>query len=95
MSAWMAVNHVGKFRKGEIYTSEQLGVLGRMAVYSGHLIPHVEQMPSARPRKKPSQSVRRKKGWADGEPSAAEPVPGTGDSAEDGDFGSTRSDRVD
>lgn len=72
MSAWMAVNHVGKFRKGEIYTSEQLGVLGRMAVYSGHLIPHVEELPSARPRKKAGQSVRRKRGWADGEPGGTE-----------------------
>lgn len=73
MAKWMAVNHVGKFRKGHIYDTSQLGVLGRMAAYSGHLIPHVEQLPSG--RRKPTQSQRRKKGWADGEQG---PVESTG-----------------
>lgn len=64
--SYLALRHVGKFRRGFIYTSEQLGVLGRMAVKSGHLIPAPE--PSKKPvRKKPAQSQRRKRGWADGE----------------------------
>lgn len=73
MANWIAINHVGKFRKGHVYTSAQLGVLGRMAVYSGHLIPHVETLPSGRKKaasaapKKLSQNQRRKRGWADGE----------------------------
>lgn len=79
---WIAVSHVGKFRKGHIYTTEQLGVLGRMAAHSGHLIPHVEVMPSARPRKKPTQTQRKKRGWADGEPGGTES--GAGPDAVDG-----------
>lgn len=82
--SWIAVSHVGAFRKGHIYTSEQLGVLGRMAAYSGHLIPYVEQMPSARPRKKPTQTQRRKRGWADGEPGGSESGTGSGAVAETG-----------
>ena len=62
---WIAITHVGKFRRGRIYTSTQLGVLGRMAAYSGHLIPYVEPLPSG--RKKLTAAQRRKKGWADGE----------------------------
>jgi hypothetical protein len=85
---WIAVNNVGKFRQGRIYDSSQLGVIGRMAAYSGHLVPHVDPLPSARKRpvarKKPTQSERRKRGWADGEPGAAESVPGEVDVAEAG-----------
>lgn len=65
MANWIAVNHVGTFRKGVVYSSEQLGVLGRMAVYSGHLIPYVEELPSGRPRK--TAARKKRKGWADGE----------------------------
>lgn len=71
MQNWIAVKHVGKFRRGHIYTTEQLGVLGRMAVKAGVLIPAPET-PKPKPkqvRRKPNQSQRRKKGWADGEPS--------------------------
>jgi len=78
---WLAVNNVGKFRRGVIYDSSQLGVIGRMAAYSGHLVPHVDPLPSARKRpvarKKLTQSERIKRGWADGEPGAAES--GTGE----------------
>jgi hypothetical protein len=59
----MANVHVGKFRRGQIYTSAQLGVLGRMAVHSGHLVPYVDQLPSG--RKRPAR--KKGKGWADGE----------------------------
>lgn len=82
--SWIAVSHVGKFRKGHIYTSDQLGVLGRMAAHTGHLIPYVEELPSSRPRKKPTQTQRRKRGWADGEPGAVESGTGQGDTPEAG-----------
>lgn len=35
---WLAVRTVGTFRRGMMYTSQQLGVLGRMAVTCGHII---------------------------------------------------------
>lgn len=60
---WIATKHVGKFRRGVVYRKGELGVLGRMAVKAGILVPYVE----AKPPKKLSQSQRRKKGWADGE----------------------------
>lgn len=62
MATYVAVNHVGKFRRGQLYTTEQLGVLGRMAVASGHLKPYVE---ADRPKKAAPQ--RRKKGLTNGE----------------------------
>lgn len=38
MGNWLAVRTVGSFRRGVMYTSAQLGVLGRMAVKAGHII---------------------------------------------------------
>lgn len=38
MANWLAVRTVGTFRRGHMYTSDQLGVLGRMAVKCGHII---------------------------------------------------------
>lgn len=38
MANWLAVRTVGVFRRGHMYTTEQLGVLGRMAVKCGHII---------------------------------------------------------
>lgn len=38
MANWLAVRTVGSFRRGRMYTSEQLGVVGRMAVKSGHIV---------------------------------------------------------
>lgn len=38
MSNWLAVRTVGTFRRGRMYTSDQLGVLGRMAVKCGHIV---------------------------------------------------------
>jgi hypothetical protein len=69
--SWIAVKHVGNFRRGHIYTAQQLGVLGRMAVKAGLLVPAPEEpKPKAKPkpvRKKLNQNQRRKRGWADGE----------------------------
>lgn len=38
MANWLAVRTVGTFRRGRMYTSAQLGVLGRMAVKAGHIV---------------------------------------------------------
>lgn len=62
---WIAVNHVGKFARGHIYTSAQLGVTGRMAVKAGLIVPYVDPLPSG--RKKLTAAQRRKKEVTDGE----------------------------
>lgn len=62
---WIAVNHVGKFSRGHIYTAAQLGVTGRMAVKAGLLVPYVDPLPSG--RKKMTAAQRRKKGASGGE----------------------------
>lgn len=64
---WIAVNHVGKFARGHIYTSAQLGVTGRMAVKAGLLVPYVDPLPSG--RKKLTGTQRRKKVTTDGKAS--------------------------
>jgi len=38
-TVWYATKTAGKFRRGHNYTKEQLGVLGRMAVKAGVLVP--------------------------------------------------------
>jgi hypothetical protein len=45
---WMAVQHAGKFRRGQVYVRAQLGVLGRMAVKAGILIPYEQAVPVTR-----------------------------------------------
>lgn len=56
---WIAVSHVGKFSRGHVYTSAQLGVTGRMAARAGFLIPYTDPLPSG--RKKATGVQRRKK----------------------------------
>jgi hypothetical protein len=45
---WYATVNAGKFRRGQVYVREQLGVLGRMAVQSGVLIPYEQAVPVTR-----------------------------------------------
>lgn len=45
---WYATAHAGKFRRGQVYVREQLGVLGRMAVKAGILIPYEQAVPVTR-----------------------------------------------
>jgi len=40
---WHAVKTAGKFRRGQNYTKDQLGVLGRMAVKAGVLVPITQE----------------------------------------------------
>lgn len=70
---WYAAQTAGQFRQGQTYTKDQLGVLGRMAVKAGVLIPYEEA--SRRVRKASGGAVRprsvirarRGKGSGDGE----------------------------
>lgn len=64
-SKWIAINHVGAFRRGHIYTRSQLGVLGRMAALSGHLIPYAEPEPVARAARKPGRPKKVTNGEAE------------------------------
>lgn len=70
---WYATAHSGKFRRGQVYVREQLGVLGRMAVQAGILVPYEQAVP-----------VTRKKGVRRGK-ARTEPGPGQGSVAETGD----------
>lgn len=47
---WYATAHAGKFRRGQVYVRAQLGVLGRMAVKAGILIPYEQAAPVTRKR---------------------------------------------
>lgn len=64
---WLAVRTTGQFRAGHMYTKEQLGVLGRMAIHGGFLV-EVTQAPQspAEPRKRAGRG-RTKEAAADGE----------------------------
>lgn len=73
---WIAASHVGKFIRGQIYTSAQLGVTGRMAVKAGLLVPYVDPLPSG--RKKLTAAQRKRKGWADGQSGGPEAGGGEG-----------------
>jgi hypothetical protein len=81
---WMAVRTAGKFRRGRIYNSAELGVLGRMAVKAGFLQPYTP--PTPRTAKPPAKKGGRRgkvpvqPGAPGPDNDATDPRPGTQDS---------------
>lgn len=65
MANWFCVRTTGTFRRGNTYTSKQLGVLGRMAVKGGFLI-RADDVPD-RQVVKTRQRAGRKRGDVDGQ----------------------------
>lgn len=66
-TVWFAVRTTGHFRQGHSYTRDQLGILGRMAVQRGFLVP-VEQ-----PAEAPESPVKPRKRAARGSTKEATP----------------------
>lgn len=54
---WYAVRTAGRFRQGQYYRNDQLGVLGRMAAKVGILI--VGEPPVSRRAAKPAQKAAK------------------------------------
>lgn len=70
---WYATKTAGMFRRGQHYRRDQLGVLGRMAIKAGVLIPveeatrRVKKASGGAVRPRSAVRARRGKGATDGE----------------------------
>jgi hypothetical protein len=73
---WYASKTSGKFREGQYYRTEQLGVLGRMARKAGYLVPAPPQLEFLT-HDKPAQKVRKPR-------KKAPPAPAKGTADSDG-----------
>lgn len=58
---WYATRTSGKFQEGRFYTKDELGVLGRMAIYVGILVPMAQPKPRARKAASPAVARPRKR----------------------------------
>ena len=89
MGNWLAIRTVGAFRRGHEYTSAQLGVVGRMAVKCGHIIPaenipaRIVTAPQRATRPRNARRGTQTKGAQDGQQGDVQA--GSGESVRDGD----------